>query len=122
TRRTVKSMQAHRTELDGRLAKFDRRPSDCGILWSVRIQVGESEEQAKAMEDHYLDSIPPEAGLIEMSSMYGLDFSIFRRDMKLADLAEEVKAQNVHWGSFEEILKTTDPSMTVEQYGRKYMT
>ncbi len=62
------------------------------------------------MEQRYLDAIPPEAGLIELSSMYGLDFSHFRRDMRLADVAAEVKAQNVHWGSFEEILKTTDPN------------
>src|SRR5262249_52076846 len=121
TRRTMASMKAHRTELDGRLAKFGRQPSDCGILWSVRIQVADSEEQARAMEEHYLDSIPPEAGLIELSSMYGLDFSKFRRDMRLADVAAEVKAQNVHWGSFQEILKTTDSNMTVEEYGRQYM-
>ena len=68
-----------------------------------------SEAQAREMEQHYLDAIPPEAGLIELSSMYGLDFSMFRRDMRLVDVAAEVKAQNVHWGSFEEILKTTDP-------------
>ena len=105
-----------------RLAKFGRQPRDCGILWSVRIQVADSEEQARAMEEHYLDSIPPEAGLIELSSMYGLDFSQFRRDMRLSDVAAEVKAQNVHWGSFEEILKTTDPNLTVEQFGRRFMT
>ena len=122
TRRTMTSMKAHRTELDGRLAKFGRQPRDCGILWSVRIQVADSEEQARAMEEHYLDSIPPEAGLIELSSMYGLDFSRFRRDMLLSDVAAEVKAQNVHWGSFEEILKTTDPNLTVEQFGRRFMT
>ena len=57
---------------------------DCGILWSVRIQVAGSEAEAQAMEEHYLDSIPPEAGLIELSSMYGLDFSRFRRDMRLS--------------------------------------
>ena len=54
--------------------------------------------------------------------MYGLDFSRFRRDMRLVDVADEVKAQNAHWGSFEEILKTTDPELTVEQFGRKFMT
>jgi long-chain alkane monooxygenase len=122
TRRTMATMKAHRTELDGRLAKFGRQPQDCGILWSVRVQVADSEEQARAMEEHYLDSIPPEAGLVELSSMYGLDFSIFRRDMRLSDVADEVKAQNVHWGSFEEILKTTDPNLTVEQFGRRFMT
>jgi alkanesulfonate monooxygenase SsuD/methylene tetrahydromethanopterin reductase-like flavin-dependent oxidoreductase (luciferase family) len=122
TRRTMASMKEHRTRLDQKLASFGRRPEDCGILWSVRVQVAESEEAARAMEEHYLDSIPPEAGLIELSSMYGLDFSKFRRDRKLSDVAAEVKAQNVHWGSFEEILKTTDPSLTVEQFGRRFMT
>jgi FMN-dependent oxidoreductase (nitrilotriacetate monooxygenase family) len=122
TRRTVASMKDHRARLDQKLASFGRKPEDCGILWSVRIQVAESEEAARAMEEHYLDSIPPEAGLIELSAMYGLDFSKFRRDRKLSDVAAEVKAQNVHWGSFEEILKTTDPSLTVEQFGRRFMT
>ena len=123
TRRTMASMKAHRTELDGRLAQVrSASRAIARIFWSVRIQVADSEEQARAMEEHYLDSIPPEAGLIELSSMYGMDFSQLRRDMRLADVAAEVKAQNVHWGSFEEILKTTDPTLTVEQFGRRFMT
>jgi long-chain alkane monooxygenase len=44
------------------------------------------------------------------------------KHLRLADIAAEVKAQNVHWGSFEEILKTTDPILTVEQFGRRFMT
>jgi alkanesulfonate monooxygenase SsuD/methylene tetrahydromethanopterin reductase-like flavin-dependent oxidoreductase (luciferase family) len=88
----------------------------------VRIQVAESERQAQEKERQYLDSIPPEAGLIELSSMYGLDFSRVRQETRLADLADEVKAQNTHLGSFEEILKTTDPGLTVGEFGRKYMT
>jgi len=122
TRRTIATMKEHRARLDEKLAQFGRRPADCGILWSVRIQVAQSEAEARAKETQYLDSIPPEAGLIELSSMYGLDFSVFRRDMRLRDVAAEVKAQNVHWGSFEEILKTTDPSLTVEEFGRRFMT
>ncbi len=121
TRRTLPTMKAHRANLDAALAKFGRKPRECGILWSVRIQVADSEAAAHEKEQQYLDSIPPEAGLIELSSMYGLDFSQFRRDMRLSEVAAEVKAQNVHWGSFEEILKTTDPNMTVEEYGRQYM-
>src|SRR6202022_2194477 len=100
TRRTMASMKDHRARLDQKLASFGREPEDCGILWSVRIQVAESEAAARAMEEHYLDSIPPEAGLIELSSMYGLDFSQFRRDRKLSDVAAKAKTQNGHWGSF----------------------
>jgi FMN-dependent oxidoreductase (nitrilotriacetate monooxygenase family) len=122
TRRTIPSMKEHRARLDAKLATFGRSPRDCGILWSVRIQVAESERQAQEKERQYLDSIPPEAGLIELSSMYGLDFSRVRQETRLADLADEVKAQNTHLGSFEEILKTTDPGLTVGEFGRKYMT
>jgi FMN-dependent oxidoreductase (nitrilotriacetate monooxygenase family) len=122
TRRTIPSMKEHRTNLDAKLVQFGRKPRDCGILWSVRVQVAESESEARDKERQYLDSIPPEAGLIELSAMYGLDFSLLRREMRLVDVADEVKSQNAHWGSFEEILKTTDPNLTVEQFGRKFMT
>jgi FMN-dependent oxidoreductase (nitrilotriacetate monooxygenase family) len=122
TRRTLPSMKEHRAALDAKLSKAGRTPRDCGILWSVRVQVAESAAAAREKERAYLDAIPPEAGLIELSSMYGLDFSLLRRDMRLIDVADEVKAQNVHWGSFEEILKTSDPELTVEQLGRKFMT
>ena len=39
TRRTLPSMKEHRARLDAKLAKFGRKPRDCGILWSVRVQV-----------------------------------------------------------------------------------
>ena len=94
-------MKEHRANLDAKLAKFGRKPRDCGILWSVRVQVAESESEAREKERTYLNSIPPEAGLIELLSMYGLDFSLVRREMRLVDVADEVKAQNAHWGSFE---------------------
>ena len=122
TRRVLSSMKEHRANLDANLAKVGRKPRDCGILWSVRVQVAESESAAQEKERQYLASIPPEAGLIELSSMYGLDFSRFRREMRLIDVADEVKAQNAHWGSYEEILKTTDPNLTVAEFGRKFMT
>ena len=88
----------------------------CG---SIRVQVAESEAEALEKERRYIASIPREAGLIELSHMYGIDFSALRSDMRLADVAETVKAQNVHWGSFEELLETNDPEMTVAELGRK---
>ena len=62
TRRTILNMKEHRANLDARLAKFARKPRDCGILWSVRVQVAESESEAPEKKRKYLDSIPPEAG------------------------------------------------------------
>jgi FMN-dependent oxidoreductase (nitrilotriacetate monooxygenase family) len=121
TRRTVASMQQHRAALDAKLAQVGRKPRDVGILWSIRIQVAESDAAAKEKERQYLESIRPEAGLVEMSAQYNVDFSKARPGMRLADFADEVRAQKGNYGSFEELLKTTDPSQTVEEFGRRFL-
>jgi FMN-dependent oxidoreductase (nitrilotriacetate monooxygenase family) len=122
TRRTVSSMQQHRAAIDGKLAAFGRKPRDLGILWSIRIQVADSEEAAREKERRFLDSIPPEAGLIEMSQQFGVDFSTAKPGMRLVDFADQVKSQKGNLGTFEEILKTTEPNMTVAEFGRDFMT
>jgi FMN-dependent oxidoreductase (nitrilotriacetate monooxygenase family) len=122
TRRTVSSMQQHRAAIDGKLAPFGRKPRDLGILWSIRIQVADSEEAAREKERRFLDSIPPEAGLIEMSQQFGVDFSTAKPGMRLIDFADQVKSQKGNLGTFEEILKTTEPNMTVAEFGRDFMT
>jgi FMN-dependent oxidoreductase (nitrilotriacetate monooxygenase family) len=122
TRRTLQSMKQHRAMIDTKLASFGRKPRDLGILWSIRVQVAESESEAKAKEQRFLESIPPEAGLIEMSQQFGVDFSTAKPDMTLVDFADQVKSQKGNLGSFEEMLKTTDPNTTVRDFGRDFMT
>jgi long-chain alkane monooxygenase len=122
TRRTLPSMQQHRAAIDAKLAAFGRKPRDLGILWSIRIQVADSEEAAREKERRFLDSIPPEAGLIEMSQQFGVDFSTAKPGMRLVDFADQVKSQKGNLGTFEEILKTTEPNMTVTEFGRDFMT
>ncbi|MFM9882122.1 MAG: NtaA/DmoA family FMN-dependent monooxygenase [Burkholderiales bacterium] len=120
-RRTDASIRAHRADLDRRLVACGRSPRDLGCLWSIRVQVGETNADAQAKERHFLDQLPHDAGLIELSFFYGIDFSSFRPAMKLADVAELVRAQQVHWGTFEELMKTEDPSITIEELGRKFI-
>lgn len=103
-------MKQHRQALDAALAAVGRKPRDIGILWSIRIQVADSDADAGEKERRYLDAIPPEAGLVEMSAQYGVDFSAARPGMRLTDFADEVRAQKGNLGSFEELLRTTDPS------------
>ncbi len=121
TRRTLASMKQHREALDAKLAAVGRKPRDIGILWSVRVQVAESEAEAQAKEKRYLEAIPPQAGLVEMSAQYNVDFSAARPGMRLADFADEVHAQKGNLGSFEELLKTVDPKQTVEEFGRRFL-
>ncbi len=122
TRRTVESMKQHRAAIDEKLAKFGRKPRDLGILWSIRVQVAESQSAAQAMEQKFLDSIPPEGGLIELSQWFGVDFSTADLNMTLADFADQVRETQGNLGTFEELLKTTYPKMTVREFGRDYMS
>ena len=88
----------------------------------MRVQVAESKSETRTKEQAFLDSIPPEGGLIEMSQWFGVDFATAELDMTLADFADQVKAVNGNLGTFEEIVKTTEPNMTVRELGRDYMT
>ena len=121
SRKTVASMKAHRATLDAKLAEHGRSPRDVGILWSINIQVAESESAAREMERLFLDSIPPAAGLLELSHHFGLDFSSVNPEMPIAELADAVRGQNVKWGQFEEILKVVDARTTVAAYARDFI-
>jgi FMN-dependent oxidoreductase (nitrilotriacetate monooxygenase family) len=121
TRRTPPSMQQHRKALDAALAAVGRKPRDIGILWSIRIQVADSDADAQEKERRYLEAIPPDAGLVEMSAQYGVDFSTAKAGMRLVDFADEVRAQKGNLGSFEELLKTTDPNQSLQEFGRRFL-
>ena len=120
--RGPKSMKKHRSDIDKKLNSFGRSPRDLGILWSVRVQVAASESEARAKEKRFLESIPAEGGLIEMSQWFGIDFSGAKLNMKLSDFADQVREQEGNLGTFEELLKTTDPDVTVRDFGRDYMS
>ena len=47
-----------------------------------------------------------------MSAQYGVDFSTAKPGMRLADFADEVRAQKGNLGSFDELLKTVDPKQS----------
>ena len=121
TRRTLPSMKAHRAALDEKLIAAGRVPRDTGILWSVRVQVAESESEARAKEERYLAMIPPEAGLVEMSQQFGVDFSTAKPGMRLVDFADAVTAIGGNLGTFEELLKTVDEKQSVADFGRRFL-
>ncbi len=121
TRRTLASMKAHRSALDKALFAAGRTPRDIGILWSIRIQVADSDADAAEKERRYLEAIPAEAGLVEMSAQYGVDFSRAKPGMRLSDFADEVRAQKGNLGSFEELLKTVDPTQSLQEFAHRFL-
>jgi alkanesulfonate monooxygenase SsuD/methylene tetrahydromethanopterin reductase-like flavin-dependent oxidoreductase (luciferase family) len=97
--------------------------ADMQFVWRRTLpSLQELRAKLDAMERRFLDSLPPDAGLMLLSTTYGLDFSIFEGGMKLSEAAESVKSQNTHWGLFEDVLKTNDPDMSIEEFGRRYMS
>ena len=121
-RRSTASMAEHRATLDRLLVTHGRDPRDLGVLWLIRVQSGHTEAEAREKERRFLDQLPPEAGLIELSFQYGVDFSGVPGDMRLADAAELVRAQQVHWGSFLEIVETENPTTTIAEMGRRFIS
>jgi long-chain alkane monooxygenase len=121
SRRSDASITAHRKKLDELLVKHSRAPRDVGCLWSVRVQAGETEEDARAKERRFLDSLPPDAGIVEFSTHHGIDFSKLPGETKLKDTLDMVQEQQVHWGSFQELVATEGPDITIEELGRKYI-
>jgi alkanesulfonate monooxygenase SsuD/methylene tetrahydromethanopterin reductase-like flavin-dependent oxidoreductase (luciferase family) len=122
SRRTEASVTAHRATLDQLLVKHGRDPRDLGVFWSIRVQTGRTVEEARAKERAFVEALPPEAGLIELSFQYGVDFSGIPGEMRLSDAAELVRAQQVHWGTFLELVNTEPPQTTVEELGRRFIT
>jgi FMN-dependent oxidoreductase (nitrilotriacetate monooxygenase family) len=121
TRRSLASMKQHRQALDTALAAVGRSSRDVGILWSIRVQVADSDADAVEKERRYLASIPPEAGLVEMSAQYGVDFSVARPGMRLSDFADEVRSREGNLGSFEELLKTVDPDQSLQAFAGRFL-
>lgn len=121
TRRTLSTMKEHRARLDKKLVERGRSAREVGMLWSVRVQLAESPEEAREQERRYLEAIPPQAGLVEMSVQFNVDFSTAKPGMRLSDFVEAVKAEKGNLGTFEELVKTADPNQTLEEFGRRFM-
>jgi alkanesulfonate monooxygenase SsuD/methylene tetrahydromethanopterin reductase-like flavin-dependent oxidoreductase (luciferase family) len=114
-------MKQHRALLDTKLREHGRSPRDVGILWSIRVQLATSEAEAREQERIYLESIPPQAGLVEMSAQFNVDFSAAKPGMRLSDFVDHIKEQNGNLGTFDELVKTVDPKQTLEEFGRRFM-
>jgi FMN-dependent oxidoreductase (nitrilotriacetate monooxygenase family) len=116
SRQTTESSAEHRKTLDELLVAKGRSPRDLGVWWALGAMVGESREAALAERERIIAEVGPEHGMMALSAQFGMDFSALHPDTVLAEAAELVKRQHVHWGSFDEIVKTSPPDRTIGQY------
>jgi FMN-dependent oxidoreductase (nitrilotriacetate monooxygenase family) len=120
-RRDLEGMQQHRRILDEALARHGRSPRELACLFSVRTRIEETKGDADERDRRWMESVPPNAGLIELSNVLGVDFSTLDGRMPLGEVTEAVRAQQGHFGFFEDAVRAEGPDMTVEEFGRKYI-
>jgi FMN-dependent oxidoreductase (nitrilotriacetate monooxygenase family) len=121
-RGSIEGMRAHRANLDARLVAKGRDPRDIGIMWMVRACVGETREEALERDEAWLDSLPPRADILNLSSFFSVDFSKLDGEMTMAECAALMRDDIGHTGIFDEMIKTAGPDAKLAAYARKHMT
>jgi alkanesulfonate monooxygenase SsuD/methylene tetrahydromethanopterin reductase-like flavin-dependent oxidoreductase (luciferase family) len=81
-------------ELDAALVVEKRNPEDVGILWSIRLIVGETEDEAKALREALIAGVPTEAAGVWLSHNTGYDMSQLPPRFSLAELQQRIVAAN----------------------------
>ncbi|HEY0439477.1 MAG TPA: NtaA/DmoA family FMN-dependent monooxygenase [Xanthobacteraceae bacterium] len=92
--KAVPLMVKQREELDAALVAEKRNPEDVGILWSIRLIVGETEDEAKALREALIAGVPTEAAGVWLSHNTGYDMSQLPPRFSLAELQQRIVAAN----------------------------
>jgi FMN-dependent oxidoreductase (nitrilotriacetate monooxygenase family) len=92
--KAVPLMVKQREELDAALVVEKRNPEDVGILWSIRLIVGETEDEAKALREALIAGVPTEAAGVWLSHNTGYDMSQLPPRFSLAELQQRIVAAN----------------------------
>ena len=87
-------MVKQREDLDAALVAEGRDPEKVGILWSIRVIVGETEAQAIALRDALMEGVTPEAAGVWLSHNSGYDMSQLPPSFSLKELQERIVAAN----------------------------
>jgi FMN-dependent oxidoreductase (nitrilotriacetate monooxygenase family) len=112
-RKTTATMAEHRRKLDELLIAEGRSPRELGCWWAINVIVADSRAEALAKKERLLKLLGPEHGFMMLSALYGVDFSVIDPTWKVTEVADRVRESKAHWGTFEEVLKTADPDMSV---------
>lgn len=92
--KAVPLMVKQREELDAALLAEKRDPEQVGILWSIRLIVAETEDEAKALREALIAGVPTEAVGVWLSHNTGYDMSLLPPRFSLAELQQRIVAAN----------------------------
>lgn len=87
-------MVQQRTDLDIALREKQRDPEEVGIVWSVRLMVGETETEARALRERLIADVPEEAVGVWLSHNSGVDMSTLSARFTLGEVQRRILAAN----------------------------
>jgi FMN-dependent oxidoreductase (nitrilotriacetate monooxygenase family) len=87
-------MVKQRADLDAALRDKGRDPAAVGIVWSIRLMVGETEAEAQAMRERLIADVPEEAVGVWLSHNTGFDMATLPPRFTLAELQQRIIAAN----------------------------
>jgi len=102
--RGIEAMKAYRDEIRERMAKFDRAPDSCKVLYVVTPIVGRTDAEAEATYQALLDSPRTQLDVLaRVSGWSGIDLSQYPLDEPLPELTTEqsrgILERLAQWGS-----------------------
>ena len=93
-RKALALMAQQRKDLDEALRAEKRDPEKVGIIWSTKVMVAETEQEAKALRERLLAQVPREAVGVWLSHNSGFDMSTLPPRFSLRELNERIVAAN----------------------------
>lgn len=87
-------MAEQRQALDAALRDKDRDPAEVGIIWAIKLIVGETKAEAEALRERLIANVPPEAVGVWLSHNTGFDMSTLPARFTLGELQQTIVAAN----------------------------
>jgi FMN-dependent oxidoreductase (nitrilotriacetate monooxygenase family) len=92
--KAVSLMQEQRDALDAALRDKGRDPAEVGIIWAIKLIVGETKAEAEALRERLIANVPPEAVGVWLSHNTGFDMSTLPARFTLGELQDTIVAAN----------------------------
>jgi FMN-dependent oxidoreductase (nitrilotriacetate monooxygenase family) len=113
------NMQAFRADMHARLDAAGRNPSECVILPSLDVILGDTQTMAEERRDYLDRLVDPELALSITSAHLGVDFSTFPLDQPLELMARDTTVS----GGLDVLMQATHAEgLTLRQAAQRYGT
>jgi N-acetyl-S-(2-succino)cysteine monooxygenase len=119
TSATIAGAVAFYQDLKGRMAKYGRAPETLKILGGITVIVGDTAEQAEALNREYQELLHPAVGVMRLGQDLETDLS----DLPLDETVPEARipaASNHHQAYFAEIAGLIREGLTLRQVAQRY--